>query len=626
MTQNNVFAIGHHRPVYLWAGPGTVRMNQLKFMDAPVDVFVHDEAHTQVGARRMVEEAGFNWAYLMYNWGFPPEVEAGDWEDFHKAAKIYQAEGIKVFGYVQTSNCAFQGSFKDKDWYAQDPKGRPIYYYTGRYMTCWLHPEWLDQLRKMISGIIGAGSDGVFFDNPWLGEAPIHFGGTWSGSAGCHCDRCQRAFRQETGLTIPTRIDLESDKTSRDYLRWRADLVTSTLGELAAYARSLNPGIFISANDYDAVMRPNYITHGIDLRGLAQVQDVVMIEDFALPRWQPGDSQNSAELVNNAITLRTALALVGDTPLSTDPYDKGIGFDDVYPPRRLQSGIVEAAACGATMVVKGTEYVDSQGVFTLLTAKKYAPERAAANDIHHWLSAHADLYRERRNAARVGLLYPKEGMHFQWDQLAPRYFGVCQTLTNAGIPWRVVTAGGDWDGLETLFTLEKADHPTPSPHIIYVPDLPGWSLPKPSYLARHRGLLDLLSGFLSWYYRAYFRYRWARRITDGLGITQWFLQSPHFRMPADEDQSTILGALGELPAPRVESTEAPVLIEVWQRGGERQIHLVNYGPNPQTVQVTIGQSAMGEIISPYHETVEFTGKKVELDLGIYTVLCYTAPS
>ena len=35
----------YHRPVYLWAGPGTVRMNRLKFMGARVDEEVHREAH-----------------------------------------------------------------------------------------------------------------------------------------------------------------------------------------------------------------------------------------------------------------------------------------------------------------------------------------------------------------------------------------------------------------------------------------------------------------------------------------------------------------------------------------------------------------------------------------------------
>ena len=87
------------------------------------------------------------------------------------------------------------------------------------------------------------------------------------------------------------------------------------------------------------------------------------------------------ELVNNAITIRTALALIGDTPLTTDPYDKGIGFDTVYPPRRIQQGIAEAAACGTAMVVKGTEYVDQNGVFTLLTAQEFSAQRHAIKEL-----------------------------------------------------------------------------------------------------------------------------------------------------------------------------------------------------------------------------------------------------
>jgi len=618
MTQNNPFAIGHHRPVYLWAGPGTVRMNRLKFMDAPVDVFVHEEAHTPVGAQRMVGEAGFNWVYLMYNWGFPPEIESEDWADFHKAVKIYQAEGVKTFGYIQTSNCVYQGSFKDKDWYAQDPQGRPIYYYTGRYMTCWLHPEWIEYLREMVKNVVQAGSDGVFFDNPWFGGAPINFGGTWFGAGGCYCHRCQSAFQQATGLGIPTNLNLDRDEASRRYIDWRASQVTKTLAALSDYARSINPKILISVNDYDSVMRPSYVTHGIDLRALAQVQDVIMIEDFCLPRWEPGQHP---ELVNNAITIRTALALLGETPLSVDPYDKGIGFDDVYPPRRLQTGIVEATACGATMVVKGTEYVDSDGIFTLLTAEKYAPERAAVNEIHQWLRDHADLYKERHNAARVGLLYPEQGMRFQWDQLAPCYFAVCQTLIAAGIPWRVVTPGDGWDSLETVLTFEKADQPNRSQRLIHVPELPGWSLPEPSFFARQRGLLAFISDFLYWYYRAYFRYRWTRWITDKLGITQWFLQSPHFRYPAEEDQRALLDALGEITGPKVESTQAPVLIEIWQRGDEHQIHLVNYGLQSQTVKLTIGQPAKGQIISSDRKTFKFEGNQVRLQLDLYAVMC-----
>jgi hypothetical protein len=622
MPHNNNFAVGHHSPVYLWAGPGTVRMNRLKFMDAPVDVFVHHEAHTPTGAKRMAEEAGFNWAYLMYDWGFPPEIEAEDWEAFRQAVPVYHQAGIKVFGYVQMSNCAHQGSFKGKDWYAQDPHGRPIYYYTGRYMTCWQHPDWLEHLREMVDGVIEGGADGIFFDNPWLGAAPLHFGGAWSGPAGCYCPRCRQTFQEETGLAIPEQIDPVDDPASREYLNWRADLVTETLRSLADYARSRNPEIAISANDYDAIMRPSFLFHGIDLRALAQIQDVVMIEDFSLPRWQPGVDEQAAELVNNTITLRTAQALIGDTPLSTDPYDKGIGFDNVYPPRRLQQGIAEAAACGATMVVKGTEYVDGEGVFTLLTAEQYKPERNAVKEMHQWLRDNAALYRERQNAARVGLLYPEEEIRFRWDQLAPLYFGVAQTLTYAGIPWQAVTPGDDWGGLETVLCFEQVDQPPPEMELIHVPGLARWTRPEPTFFARHRQIFQLLSRFLAWYYRAYFRYRWARRLTDRLGVTQWFLQSPHFRLPPEETRQTLLDALVQKSYPRVESSDAPVLIEVWQRGDESQIHLVNYGVKPQRVRVFMDAPAPGRILAPTREAINFSGSSIEFELDVYTLVVF----
>lgn len=213
-------APGHHRPVYLWAGPGTIRMNRLKFMGAPVEEQVHLEAHTAAGAARIVQEAGFNCVYLMYNWGFPPEIEKRDWDDFQQAVAVYHAAGAQVFGYVQTSNCVYQGSFTTRDWYARDPQGRRYFYYTGRYMTCWLHPDWRDHLRSIVRGVVAAGADGVFFDNPWHGGGPLHLGGAWLGPAGCYCDRCRAAFRQDTGLAQPTTLHPQ-EHNSRRYLTWR---------------------------------------------------------------------------------------------------------------------------------------------------------------------------------------------------------------------------------------------------------------------------------------------------------------------------------------------------------------------------------------------------------------------
>jgi len=608
------FAVGAHRPVYLWAGPGTIRMNRLKFMDAPVDTFVHTEAHRPEGAARMVDEAGFNWIYLTYDWGFPPEVEQEDWKAFAQAAAVYHEAGARVFGYVQLSNCVFDGSYRTKDWYALDPQGRRFHYYTGRYMTCWLHPGWIEHLKEMTRGVIQAGADGVFYDNPWNGAQPLHFGGAWLGPVGCYCERCRTAFQMAAGAEIPVRLDLQ-DEVSRQYIRWRARQVTRVLGQLADHARTLKPDVVVSVNDFDAVMRPSYLVFGVDLAGLAQVQDVMMIEDYGLPRL------TGNLLVNNALTLRTAHGLCGGTPVSTIPYDKGIGFDGVYPAERLVLGMVEAAACGAPMVVKGTEYVENKA-FTLLTAKSFAPQREALGRIHKWLSDHAALYAGARSpSARLALLHPGDALWAQWDALAPLYFGVGQTLLAAGVPWRVVPSTEALEGVELLITFGAADAPEDGPRVVDVTQLPGWKLAGPSLLARSSWAQWAVSAMLQRLYRGYFRSRLVRRLGDRLGLVHFFLQSPYFRLPSRAAQETLLAALGELPYPQV-TVDVPMLAEVWRTETGEQLHLVNYTETAEQVGVSFARPVKGKVIRLDGPGAEFVGLEVTVPVGLYTVLDY----
>ncbi|MBN1450564.1 MAG: hypothetical protein JW963_06070 [Anaerolineales bacterium] len=612
--------VGLHRPVYLWAGPGTIRMNRLKFMGAPVDEAVHHEAHTAEGARRMAE-AGFTWAYLMYDWGFPPEVEAEDWQDFKRAVENYQAAGMRTFGYIQTSNCVYDGSYKQMDWYARDSRGRLIYYYTGRYMTCWLHPAWTAHLREMVRGVVEAGADGVFFDNPWHAGQPLNFLGAWMGGAGCYCDRCQDAYRQASGRDIPTRLNPERDEDSRTYLRWRAVVVTRKISELAEYARTLKTDALVSVNDFDAVMRSSYLVYGIDLQGLAGVQNLLMIEDFGLPRWEARERL----LVNNALTLRTALALAGETPVTTDPYDKGIGFDGVYAPRRFVQGIAEAAACGAPMVVKGTEFVED-GDFTLLTAARFAPQREMIGSIHRWLEEHMHLYEGRENMASIGLLFPGEELWFDWNRLASGYFGIGQALLSAGLPWKVVNAPEHLEGLETLLTF--GDVPTEwslpeNMQIIDVLGLPSWELPAPTLLARHDWLRAPVSFVVEELFRAYFHSRLARRLLDGVGLSHFFLQSPFFKLPSADQSHRLLEAIEDGSRLRVRA-DAPVLIEHWEQGRESQVHLVNYAPQTQSITVEFGKSVHGRVISAGAEELSFEGETFSFELDVYAIILFEA--
>ncbi len=614
------FHIGKYRPIYLWAGPGTIRMNQVKFMNYPVDEASHRAAHTLPVARQVVDELYANWVHLTYDWGFPPEVDAEDWEDFRSAAEAYHAAGTPVFAYIQVSNCVFSGSFAEKDWYARDPQGRKIYYYSGRYMTDWTHPEWIQHLKDMMSGALARGADGIFFDNMWYGDRPNNLMGAWLGGAGCYCDRCQALYRAETGIAIPKKILPEQDDVAA-YLRWRAGQVTETMRTLADWARSLKPGTPISANDYVVSMHNSYLVYGIDVAALAEVQDVIMVENFALPRWDPAPRPC---LANNTLTIRNTRALIRDQAhLSVLSYDEGIGFDPVYPPRRHQLAIAEAAALGASMTIKGTEYNDGQKM-TLLTDPAYAGQHRAIGAYHRWLEAHQALYVDRDNAAPIGLMHPGEALWRKWTALSPVYYGASQALTWAGLPWRVVRPGDDLSGLAAVLTFTPSDRQPGSSgqtaaHI-HVPDLPGWAWRKPGLVARGGLRHDLAESVGAFLLRAYHGSKFARWVMDKLQMAKLVFRTEIFNLPDRETMQTLLHALPDGVTPRVEA-EHPVLIEVWDQVGTRQVHLVNYGPEPQQVALHLPSHSRGRVISPDRsEVLAVEGTDLSVAVDIYTIL------
>ncbi len=123
----------------------------------------------------MAEEAVASWVYLVYDWGFPPETGRESWRDFGLAVQDYHASGVRVFGRVETSNCIPADSYRGRDWYAVDPRGRPVHYDAGRWMTCWSHPDWLAHLREMVRGIAAAGRPGCFSIIPGTGSSPFTF-------------------------------------------------------------------------------------------------------------------------------------------------------------------------------------------------------------------------------------------------------------------------------------------------------------------------------------------------------------------------------------------------------------------------------------------------------------------
>ncbi|NSW51398.1 MAG: hypothetical protein HPY85_02700 [Anaerolineae bacterium] len=618
--------IGEYRPIYLWGGPGTIRMNRVKFMNQPVDEFTHLEAHEKSGAQRIVDNVYSNWVHLMYDWGFPPEIEQEDFESFSHGAEAYHQLGVKVFAYMQTSNCVFMDSYTDKDWYALDGHGRKIYYYTQRYMVDLLNPEWQEHLREMIRGAIERGADGIFFDNLWFGAMPVSMMGAWLGEAGCFTRINRELYRTETGMDIPQDVNNDSPDV-RMFIHWRARKLTGVLAELAGYARTLKPDVLIGANDFDVVMRSATMIYGMNLSQLAGVQDITMIENYAIPKWVDG---TRPKLVNNALTIRVAREWVKDQAhLSVLSYDDGIGWDGMYPPRRFLQTMAEAAACGASNTVKGTEFYHD-GRHTVLSAEEFRREQLAIGEFQRWLENHTHWFSgKRENLAEVFLSMPEDALVFHWHETAPVFFGVAQTLTAAGIPWRCVNDPAEIKDGCTVFGFtplcRERFNGRNGYQYLHIPDLQGWEkMGKKSLVKRHRWLRNLLRLGIEPLWHAYFSSKLVRKVIDGLRLFRLFTGTPYFNLPAPDQQHALLAQI-TTSSPIVSSSQ-PMLIESWQSGDELQVHLVNYSQEPQEVTVDFRCDLDGcyEMYPPHTGqgavlNQQFSGSTVTVVVDLYVV-------
>lgn len=422
----------NHYPVYMWAGPGTIRINKVKFPGKSIDEQVHIKGGLREGAARL-KKMGYNWAYCSYNWGFPPEIEKEDHEYFRKTVEEYHAQGLKVFGYVQFSNAVFTGSYLTKRWYALDPYGEKINYYSGRYLVCPTDPEWKEHLKEIVIGIVNAGADGVFFDNMF---------GSWFGFRPCYCDRCQdlfKEFAEKQGVDVKgIPHHLSENIESRLYLIWRRKIIWQTVEELSEIARKLKKDILISSNSFEAGISKLSIMAGIDLREAFRVQDLVMIENHQIPR-KFHDIQ-----IFNTMTYRIAHAHSKGKAVTSVPYMFGIGDDSVYPVRLYLQAMAEAYSNDSVMVLKGTEYFHN-GKWTLLTDDQFEDVRNQIENYHKWYKQNLvkDLYGER--AARIGIFHPYDSLTFHWEKTALPFFAAQHELIRSNIDYKVV-----WDNFEGI--------------------------------------------------------------------------------------------------------------------------------------------------------------------------------
>ncbi len=608
-------------------------MMRLTFPKDKIDDNIYQMAHSIEGAER-VAAMGFNWVHLVFSWGFPAEIEAPDWEVFKSAVRHYHEVGVRVLGIIQASNCVYQGSYKEKDWYALDPHGNKIYCYIGRYHTALHHPEWQAEIRERIRALAETEADGILFDSPWIGGVGYDVAGMPLGPIGSYDEHTRSAYaRAHDGAELPLVLNTRSAEVKR-YLRWRTTSTVAILAKWIEVARNLKPDFIIGLNNFDAIARNSFVTMGIDLPAMAALQDVVMIENFAWPHLQDDDT-----VAANAITIGAAQVRTGETPVTTRPGQRGIGHEQMWSPRSFRRAIVESTAIKAPIVVQGSGF-RHRGEQTLILHSRYQQQRRVLKAMNSWLETHQEWLNARQPASPLAIYHPYEAARWDWNRVAPVFFAVCETLLLNGYPVRIVGDADSWEHVRTILVppghVDGLDErlrqfvinggqviplTQKRPSVTRTVLWDGWRplrtrLPRPRWFRRWVNQ----SAIISW--NAYHRYGWARWLATRLKIREAMIRSPLYIKPPEALQRVLIGAIGEKFYPRVES-EAPALLTVWnEANGGQQWHVVNYADKPQKITLHLGELTATDVHTPGSNEApsQVVGSSLMFDLDVGKII------
>lgn len=216
-------------------------------------------------------------------------------------------------------------------------------------------------------------------------------------------------------------------------------------------------------------------------------------------------------------------------------------------------------AVGAAPVVKGSEYLDSRGRFSVLTAHDFAATREAAAGVLRWAAAHPALF-DGEPDPEVEVFLEDTGDMGAWAEAAPPVYALALALIRDSVSFRFTPRRGGG-------VLEPGR-----------PDPPARGLRA----AHHPWLRAAAHPFLSLFARLYFGVAAVRRLVDATGLTRWFLRSPFFSLP--EGPVPDLERVVRRRNPWV-TAEAPVLAERYRAGRRTILHLVNYSDAPARVVV-----------------------------------------
>jgi len=319
---------------------------------------------------------------------------------FGDVVREAHARKIRVVGRYDLSKTPKPVFDAHPEWFFRQSNGEPVIY-NGLYSTC-INGDWYrGQVMKILAeGLDKYAVDGLFFN--MFGNQSRDYSGKYVGL--CHCDACQRKYRQLHNRAIPE----TPDDDYRRFMFTSSREVAAAIGELIKTKRP-QAGYF------------NYIQEYTD--GIMSESNTAV--DRPLPLWP----YSASDRVNRARNSQPGKMAIN---LNMQFVDYAWRFATV-PREEIRLRAWQNIAHGGALTFEVNGTLDLQDRQAL----------EAVKPVFRWVAEHEQFYVRQSSAARVLLLGAPSnaGRTFSEDS----YRGVFRMLSEEHIPFSVAD-NLDWIG------------------------------------------------------------------------------------------------------------------------------------------------------------------------------------
>ena len=377
-------------------------------------------------------DMGVNCISTHYYKGFGLKAEAEEQARTADLVRRCHERGIRVLGYHQFSTLIYE-TFLDevpaaKSWIQRGPSGELRTYGSAywRWLACPQHDEFIAYLKRVMKkALLEADLDGIEFD-----------GTTYD----CHCELCQREFREWLAERHPAPLERfgiphfrhvripptwnRKDPLWQEWVRFRIDVMGERLRELRAYTHKLKPdAAFVTYVDLPGLFRTNRTRL---LPDSGDYLDLGVAESHDMPQVLDG------ELITKVRHLKEATA--HDRVVLSTQWLSGVRL--LQHPIQAKRDMAEMAACGgqmftATYSLRSGDKRDGSAVFE-------RPELFdALKQYMGFFKAHEHLYAGSESLANVWVYHSTWSLAFDHANAYNSTLGVEQALILDSIAYRI---------------------------------------------------------------------------------------------------------------------------------------------------------------------------------------------